>query len=689
MLPLIMPNSQNDEGGEKECQPSNSDPAIEDEPNRSSGTELAAGNSVTDGTPSTRRAEKEPSPIETEELLPSSSSLNLLHEQSKLPDVENLKKHLATSAQYHPRLWQKLSSTSWKEFQYQDHSLRINASEISAVTGFHPYRSLAKVLMSHVYQGRAGQALKDHDANLLGIVMISEDQVLLELAKKAGAETSNALQSALQVKSGKKKLETVEIADSVKKKVLEEAKKSKKLSKVELKQLEEAARDSVNTGFGNAWEDKALDMYERQCGWEVRDRNVEVRTWSFRKDGDESVTPMAPAYAPVHHISSHTLASNPKRQKTEELVDLVGESPSIDGAETIPMNESVADCSILQGEDRREKPPYSDPPFFSIRGAVDGIREELAPRAGNPTLAPGSPGDDSWVLNRVVVECKHRMSRLQVSPPLYEQIQTTAYCLMYEVQDADIVQVLRKQLPRATRKSKPKEPSTKKKKEENILPKLAPITQFFSSKSPEKENAVKGVEDQNTLAVGPGNTGDTSKAQPQELADAGGANKTANGHGDEETKSDLFKAALDSANLAEKPHSSCDTSDDSKGGQVPKPAPVSVNCDSQQKQVKEEESSADTNQSPVDNVAFEIGVNRVSLDDPILQHQHNWNSVILPRLRSWTDAVYTVRRCDDKRYRLLQSMIEPPDLAQVWQILFEECSWLAHCDTAYHRDIAS
>jgi hypothetical protein len=390
---------------------------------------------------------------------------------------------------------------------------------------------------------------------------------------------------------------------------------------------------------------------------------------------------MAPAYSPVYDIKSHTLAPNPKRQKTEEVIDLVGESLSIDGEGTIPMKESVANGSMLRSEDRREKPPYYEPPFFSIRGAVDGIREELAP-SGNPTLTPGSPGDDSWVLNRVIVECKHRMSRLQVSPPLYEQIQTTAYCLMYEVQDADIVQVLRKQW-----KPKPK-PSAKKKKEENILPKVAPITQFFSSKSSEKENAVKGVEHQNAPNdVGSGNTGDTSKAKPQELADAGSAKKTTKSHGGEEMKSDLFQVALDSANLAEKPQASCDTCDSTKGGNVLFKPPVSVHCNSQQQQV--EESTADTT-SPVvdDDVAFEIGVNRVSIDDPILQHQQNWNHIILPRLRSWTDAVYTVRRCDDKRYRLLQSMIEPPDLAQVWQIIFEECSWLKHCDTAYHRDVS-
>jgi hypothetical protein len=667
MLPLILtPNSQNDESGEKACQPPNSDPTIENEPNRSIEAGLAARDPVADDMPS-RRTEKEPSPSENEELLSLSSShppLNFLHEPAKLPDVENVQKHVTTSARYYPRLGQKFSTTSWKEFKYQDHSLRINASDIAAVTGFHPYRSLAKVLMNHIYQGRAGQQLKEHDAELLGIAMISEDQVLLELAKKAGAETSNALQSAMQVKSGNKKLETVEIADKVKKKVLEEAKKSKKLSKVELKQLEEAARDSVNTGFGNAWEDKALDMYERQCGWEVRDRNVEVRTWSFRKennnDNDASVTPMAPAYAPVREIfSSHTLAPNPKKQKTQEVVDLVGESPSIDGVETIPKQESVANDSLLDGADRREKPLFSEPPFFSIRGAVDGIREELAP-SGNPALTPGSPGDDnSWVLNRVIVECKHRMSRLQASPPLYEQIQTTAYCLMYEVQDADIVQVLRKQLPRARRKSKPK-PSTKSKREdENMLP----VSQFFSSKSSEKENTVKGVQDQNAPTVGSGNnTKDTSKAQPKEPADTGSTPP-------------------------------CDTLD-SKGGDVPKP-PVYVPCDSQQEQVEESSSSTDTDTanttSPVDDhvTILEIGVNRVSLDDPILQHRHNWNNIILPRLRSWTDAVYTVKRCDDKRYRLLQSMIEPPDLAQAWQILFEECPWFVHCDTAYHRDISS
>jgi hypothetical protein len=63
---------------------------------------------------------------------------------------------------HHWKLLQNSEPPRWKHFQYQEHSLCINASSIAACAGFHPYRSLVKLLMEHIYQGSSGQALLRH-----------------------------------------------------------------------------------------------------------------------------------------------------------------------------------------------------------------------------------------------------------------------------------------------------------------------------------------------------------------------------------------------------------------------------------------------------------------------------------------------------------------------------------------------
>eukprot|EP00978_Attheya_sp_CCMP212_P019053 scaffold52901_cov28-Attheya_sp.AAC.3 len=85
---------------------------------------------------------------------------------------------------------------------------------------------------------------------------------------------------------------------------------------------------------------------------------------------------------------------------------------------------------------------------------------------------------------------------------------------------------------------------------------------------------------------------------------------------------------------------------------------------------------------------IDIITSRVSLNDPIMQHGQNWVNVILPRLRSFVDTVYSIRENDDKRYRLLMAVSSNDngdDDSAAWDILLLECPWLRHCDIAYHR----
>jgi hypothetical protein len=83
----------------------------------------------------------------------------------------------------------------------------------------------------------------------------------------------------------------------------------------------------------------------------------------------------------------------------------------------------------------------------------------------------------------------------------------------------------------------------------------------------------------------------------------------------------------------------------------------------------------------------------VSLNDPIYEHRHHWETTLLPRLASFVDAVYSVRKDDGKRYRLLMALIRSQHLGtchdggeeEAWRVLWDECRWIRDCDTAYEQ----
>ena len=93
-------------------------------------------------------------------------------------------------------------------------------------------------------------------------------------------------------------------------------------------------------------------------------------------------------------------------------------------------------------------------------------------------------------------------------------------------------------------------------------------------------------------------------------------------------------------------------------------------------------------QSLKEKIAIDINCTRISLDDPVMQHRYNFYDVILPRLRSFVEAVYCVRSCDDKRYRLLRAAAiasSGGNEREWWEVLTVECPWLNDCDTAFQR----
>lgn len=609
-------------------------------------------------------------------------------------------------------------------FRTRDHSLRLSASRISALAGFHPFACLPEIMMNLVYQG--GQELLQHDANLLGIQMRSEESILTELATKAGHETAKLLKAALDVKHGKRVLDTVHIADQVKKKVLEEAKKSKKLNPEEIKVLKEGVRSSVDTGYGTYHEDEALNMYERQCGWEVRDRNAAVVAWPFAKAEDvcselrveqltvapiSEATPMwkqsvdkepakkldaagtMPENAGIEDTGNET-EQPPSRSEQDNPIDSVETSEMQSCYQQSGMNGTSNGGNVSRAQQRNAGNHRDGPkrPFFTIFGSVDGIREELwcPPCDGDKET---SIFDEEWSLRQIIVECKHRMNKSFHSPPLYDQIQTTAYCLMYNVNDADIVQVVRKAKPlNARKKLKREDPKSENQSCSGRAAPEAVAADLASTKAESKLNcdrAMPAGTDVTHLASAKAESQTSSglvapESDPKDLTSTKKATDASNvpadvGNKENEKETSIGGGSADKKTIIEQSQGGSQTGDNSE----PQTNDVSA---AGEVAVTPKEQQADSNEMS-SSATVEINVKRVSLDDPVMQHRRNWNEVVLPRLRSFVEAVYRIRADNDKRYRLLSGMSDPSGNSEAWNVLHEECPWLKDCDTAFLRDI--
>lgn len=541
-------------------------------------------------------------------------------------------------------------------FQYQNHSLRINVSELAACAGFHPYKSLPKVLYEHVYQGSVGQALLRQDAQLLGLQMVSDEQIWTELAQRAGKSTQIALKEALQVQTGQVKLKSIEAAEDLRRKVFHEAKSSKKLDPKQLATLEEGARHSIHTGFGTTWETQALDLYERQCGWEVTERNAEVRVWDFDGHGKQ----LGPAHTAEWRRSKHPRDATESPTELDVGVENKRHKPTNDDTAAMVETQASANTSMAPSLEIIDTKPVMLP-FFSLRGSVDGIREEMVPIAkrSSEISMPSKEeegndeedeffDDDSWVLRRIVVECKHRMRKLQPSPPLYEMIQATIYCLMYETDEADLVQVLRKHQSRPNKQRRMGNNKTKDEGKENESGNN--ITKYFQKESESMKESEFSQNQEKQSSMEPMTSESTNETQDPCYATICKEKSTSNVAIDSESSLDFNIVSKQDATLSTKRFST-----------------------------KLQES---------DDANLEIAVSRISIDDPVLQHQQNVKGIVLPRLQSWTEAVYSVRKDDSKRYQLLMAL-SSEDLKSAWNLLLQECPWLQHCDTSYQRDIAN
>mmetsp|Transcript_20374 Transcript_20374/g.47854 ORF Transcript_20374/g.47854 Transcript_20374/m.47854 type:complete len:536 (-) Transcript_20374:35-1642(-) len=383
---------------------------------------------------------------------------------------------------------------SLEQFRISPTYCRIPASSVAALCGLNPFSNLPQLLFELVYQTYLGQLLLQTDATALGLSVVGADyerENMLHTASVASKETKDLVKYALEVGDGKRKIDSLEEVHSLQKKIEVQATKAQatgKLSKRQVANLVDQTRGHISTGFGTSHEDDALDIYEKRMGCKVRERNECFFEWRFRRRDAENphgvtAEPIGKATrkACAHHLAPelNVLDAEQDRkpiggadgEKEKPFFRIVG---AIDGVrDELYLDSSEpktsGDENKLSDNKQATSPPNPEksakdtasgqPDKLLAEGEMDCVKQSrltaeqqarieknrsnaLRIRKQKQAMARMAEEDD-WALRPIIVECKHRMSSAKIPPPLYDQIQTCIYCNMYQVNDADLIQVIR------------------------------------------------------------------------------------------------------------------------------------------------------------------------------------------------------------------------------------------------------
>ena len=334
--------------------------------------------------------------------------------------------------------------------------MRLPVSKIAAVVGLHPFADLAELAMEFIYQD--DWQLLQQDAQNLSLTVISRDEERRLLAAKAGPAAAVAIDKA--VAAAVLGVPSIKAASSLKTQTaaaLEAAVTAKRLTSSEAETLQSELRRGVDTGFGTSHEDEALNVYQAQVGWEVKERNERFVSWDIpldegqpphptRREGSATSGAVKDGYGQDLDLAAAIEISLHTAHQGERAVVGSGAAVGSDGGSGAD-GGGEGESSLKRSCQRSESPEVIDLAcsdnegdlsalHFTIIGTVDGVCEQLDTSAPEP---------DDWQLVHRIVEVKHRMSRhaVHLPPPLHDQLQLALYELMHGVGVGDLVHVFR------------------------------------------------------------------------------------------------------------------------------------------------------------------------------------------------------------------------------------------------------
>jgi hypothetical protein len=208
----------------------------------------------------------------------------------------------------------------------------------------------------------------------------------------AKSEQLETLESALRQAAAAVWVDGAREAQKTIRRAVASAQESGKLTLDEATDLTRTLELEVNCDFGERYEDKAIEAYEKVVG--------------------------RPVYGQQRRVSLALPEAGPAQALASTVPPLRND--------TLPSDEDVKTVPKDVDEDK--------PAFFRLTGFIDGLvdlpREQI--------VAPGE-----CELETVVVEVKHRMGTIKDPPNIYDIVQACSYCRVFGLKRGHLVQCLR------------------------------------------------------------------------------------------------------------------------------------------------------------------------------------------------------------------------------------------------------
>jgi hypothetical protein len=286
---------------------------------------------------------------------------------------------------------------------------------------------------------------------------------------------------------------------------------------------------------------------------------------------------------------------------------------------------------------RRKKKQPKDKPLFTLIGKVDGISYQLD---------TSSEDAADWKEVKVIIEMKNRVNRISKEPKIHDHIQVVSYMKMMNCSFADLVQI-KVQVQQPEQQMLVVSKHDEKEKEnacQNYRPSKSQSVIIDLTDEGNDENEPKQKSDC---------TNNISRASSAELSEATSRSNSFSARIERSTvlrmnSSEVLAKRTDAVlheNIISKTTTIASTSSTTSSNRCsPVTNPISNTVPVDIEAAKK---------LSLDGDNFQI--TRIALNGPPYHHAQHWDTVIIPRLIVFRDAIMLVRKDDALRRQFLMS----------------------------------
>ena len=511
------------------------------------------------------------------------------------------------------------------------------------------------------------------DAENLDTEFLSAEEEVQRILQKIDVDQKLQLEALDTATKDSKILNTNSKAEDMLKQVQELMKNSGVLNKIsssELKYVENEFKARVRKNYGINCENKSLDKYEDIIGFPVVDRNLDILKLKVMPLEDD------------HMPSSKGLVQVTDTEMGDE------DEPAADAFSLLINNSkrlSKDQAAVAQLGGVKKRRRTAPKPSFVLIGRVDGVSHQLDLRSEDPA---------QWSKTlRVVVEMKSRVNRISSPPPLYEQIQLVSYMIILGCHCGDLVQAVAKDSQNPGSRSIVETSTTTVVETSVDAHSSATVKEEEGTRECSAEVQQQESSELTDTATPPSSSGTTtascSGSRSSEEASISATEFLCTASSSSSTSSSSTKQCTTTTRkVSNTISSSCSSSSTITHINTSTAHPMTVQSSMQTSAPLTSHSCsgsslpsttttttpatittapATATAAPVRARRYDptelyseeaFHVSRIHLDGPPFYHRRYWDTVVMPRLRVFRDAV-AVMRCDDAlRYAYLMSTPE-------------------------------